>query len=130
MSAILDWLYGADDLQKQGDTLDGQLRDINERDYGPGGRYYTPDNYTRTQDNLASGATGDVSQQLDDAFQEGLDEGANNVTGVISGAFKLIGKGLGAVLLGVPAWAWLLGIVALWVYLGAPGLRQLKGKFA
>lgn len=129
MSAILDWLYGANDLQKTGDQLDAELRAANERDYGPGGRYYTPDNYQTTQQNLQTGATGDVSQQLSDAFDEGLKEGAGNVSGVISGVFSVIGRGLSAVLLGIPVWAYAVAALALWIYLGAPGLRQLKGKF-
>lgn len=130
MSALLDYLYGADDLQTQGNTLDAELAAMNQRDYGPGGRYYTPANYQTTQDNLASGATGDVSAQLSDAFNEGLKDGANNVTGVVSGVFSVIGRGLSSVLLGIPVWAYAVAGLAVWVYLGAPGLRQLKGKFA
>ena len=38
--SILGWLYGADDLQKEGDSLDAKLRDMNQRDYGSGGRIY------------------------------------------------------------------------------------------
>jgi hypothetical protein len=68
-------------------------------------------------------------REVNIAFKEGLDDGAKGITGFISGVFSFVGKALGAVLLGIPAWAWLLVGVGVWFYLGTPGLNRIKQKF-
>lgn len=130
MSWLPDWVTGfdADNAQRAADA-DAYLRADNERK-GRG--------TTLIQDKLAGKEGVEVHantvegqrQEIDAAFEEGLQDGANNITGFVSGVFKFVGKAISAVLFGIPAWAWLLGIGAVWVYLGMPGLKALKKKLA
>lgn len=105
-------LFGAQDLQAEGDALDAKLQAANERDYGPGGRFYSAANWSVVQQDMKTGATGDVTAQINDAFDSGLKEGAGNVTGAFSGVFDIFGQGIGAVLKSIPWWVW--GAVALY----------------
>jgi hypothetical protein len=129
-------LFGAKALQATGDANDARLAELNQRDYAPGGRLYKKISkeqglaaaeaaYQKTLGQQTTGATGDVAGQIDAAFKEGLDEGAGNITGFVSGAFSFVGRALGAILLGIPIWAWALAGLALWLYLGAPGKKKL-----
>lgn len=139
--SLIGYLFGAPDLQSEGDKLDAQLEEMNQRDYAPGGRLYEKIKaqrgqaaadaaYAAVQGNLATGKTGDVDKQISDAFDEGLKEGAGNITGFVSGVFSFVGRALGAVLLGIPIWAWAVAAVAVWGWLGFPGLKALKKKLA
>ena len=109
--SILSKIFGGDDLQAKGDELDAKLTALNTKDYAPGGKLYTASTWAQVQQNLSTGATGDVDAQINAAFQEGLDDGANNVTGFLGGIFDFVGKGLGALLKAVPWWVWL-GVLA------------------
>jgi hypothetical protein len=122
--SILGKLFGADELQAQGDALDAKLSELNSRDYAPGGKLYTPSNWAAVQQNLATGTTGDVDAQINEAFNEGLDDGANNVTGFISGIFNFVGKGLGAILKAIPWWIWL-GLVVYVLFITGIGQRLI-----
>lgn len=122
MAWLLDKLFGADDLQSEGDALDAELRRVNERDYSEGGRIYNiieqssgqaaaDGAYQTVLDNLTSGATGNVSQQLEQEFDLGWEEGKQNVTGAVSKAFSVVTDIAGTVLKGVPWWIWALVIL-------------------
>lgn len=135
--SFLGSIFGADDLQKEGDALDAKLAAMNNADYAPGGRLYNKvaatsgtaaadANYDAVVKNLQTGATGDVDAQINEAFKEGLQEGANNITGFVSGAFKFVGKALGAILLGIPVWVWLGVGVVVFFYLGGGNIIRRK----
>ena len=66
------------------------------------------------------------SETVGDAFEQGLDEGADNIRGAVSGTFNVVGKGLAGVLTGIPFWVWALVILAALQYFGL--LRPLVGK--
>jgi hypothetical protein len=118
--SFLGSLFGADDLQKEGAALDAQLAALNERDYGPGGRYYNAGNYEVIKQNLETGATGNVDSQINEAFFEGLQEGKNNITGAVGGTFDLFGGGLGAILKGIPWYVWAgVFLYFAWPFIGA-----------
>lgn len=117
--SILSWIYGDDANAQAAADADAKLRELNRQQYGVD--YVNTDNWVPPDQQNA---------QIDAAFGEGWNDGKKNVTGFVSGAFKVIGDGLSSVLLGIPAWVWLAAAAALWLYLGAPGLRKLKGKFA
>lgn len=130
MNFLPDWLTGYDpENAARAAEADARLRQINlER-----ALVYGPDWQTAVDRNFETQEPFDEASQRDainQAFGEGLKEGRGNITDAIKGAFDFVGKTLASVLLGVPVWAWLLAAGAVWVYLGAPGLRQLKGKIA
>lgn len=128
-------IYGIDleEEQRRGDELDRQLREMNERDYGPGGRIYERIEaergteeadavYDQVRDNLNEGLTGDVEAQVDDAFREGLEEGYENVTGGISNTLAAPFRFTFA---SIPWQLWIAAAVALFLYMG--GGVWLKG---
>ena len=129
MSFLPDWLTGYDsENAARAADADAQLRRLNEERalvYGPDWKA-TVDRNFETQEPFDEASQRDAINQ---AFGEGLKEGRGNITGFISDAFGFVGKTLASVLLGIPVWVWLLGGLGVWAYLGAPGLRQLKGKF-
>jgi hypothetical protein len=122
--SILGKLFGADKLQAEGDALDAKLAALNARDYAPGGKLYTPSNWAAVQQNLTTGATGDVDAQIVTAFNEGATDGANNVTGFLGGIFGFLGKGLGAILKSIPWWVWL-GLVVYFLFVTGIGQRLI-----
>lgn len=74
--------------------------------------------------------TADIDASLDRAADEGLTEGAGNVTGFVGGVFGVFGKAIGAVLKGVPLWLWALALVGVFVYLGGGGFLSRKARKA
>jgi hypothetical protein len=112
---LLSWIYGGDQLQAEGDKLDAQIADTYGKDYAPGGRFYNAGQWNQIQQDLANSQTGNVSQQLNDAFAVGLQEGKNNITSAVSGTFDLAGGGLGALLKGVPWYVWA-GVILFFFY--------------
>jgi hypothetical protein len=134
-------LFGADELQATGDAADARIEEMNRRDYAPGGRLYERIKRERGQaaadaayqtvlGHLETGRTGDVDAQINTAFQEGLQDGRNNITGFVSNVFGFVGKALGAILLGIPVWVWAVAAVAVWGWLGFPGMKAIRKKFA
>lgn len=127
--------YGVDldEEQRKQDELDAKLRELNERDYGPGGRLYEKitasggiqeANQTLDQvlENLETSRAGDVSDQVNDAFGEGLQEGYDNVTGAIS---NTLAAPIRFTFASIPWQLWALALVALFLYAG--GGLWLKG---
>jgi hypothetical protein len=78
---------------------------------------------------LQAGAI-DVDAEIDEAFNEGLQEGAANVTSILSKPFEVAGAGILAVLKAIPFWVWLLVGAVLFFYVGGPALLlpMLKRK--
>ena len=126
--SFLASLFGADEEQKRADALDAQLEALNKRDYSPGGVIYatiserdgeaaaeqarqaTEDHLTiqRMQDK-------DVSGQIDQAFREGLNEGAANIRqGFDSAVFGT----LKTLLKTVPVSVWIAAAVFGFIYFG------------
>lgn len=126
--SLLNWLYGDEENARRAAAADAELRRLNDERAARLGNEWR-DQVHANYDSQVSFDPGEQERQVDDAFAEGWDDGKRNVSGFVSGIFRTIGDALSAVLLGVPLWAWLIGLAALWLYLGAPGLRQLKGKF-
>ena len=123
------------DEQARADDLDRQLRALNERDYGPGGRIYEKVKTERGQEAAdavnatVQGHLGtqedqsrDIEGQVDDAFLQGLQEGYDNETGfakkVLASPFKLAWDV-------IPWQLYVVALVALFFYLG--GGVWLKG---
>jgi len=104
--SLLSWFYGGDALQKQGEALDAQIVQNAQERYGPGSPNYNAGQWAAIEQNLASGATGNVEAQLNDAFMSGIEDGKNNITGAVSGSFDFVGGGLGSVLKGIPWYVW------------------------
>lgn len=139
--SLISYLFGADELQATGDKYDA----LNQADatarYQPGGPTYEKIKaqkgkaaadaaWEQVQKNYQTGATGNVSEQIDAAFDEGWEDGKKNVTGFVSSAFKVVRDVLSSVLLGIPFWIWAAAVFVLWGYLGFPGLKALKKKLA
>jgi hypothetical protein len=74
--------------------------------------------------------TAEIPASLDAAADEGLNEGAANVTGFVGGVFGVVGKALGSVLKGVPFWLWLVLAAVLFVWLGGGGFLAGKARKA
>ena len=129
--SLLSSLFGDDENARRAAEADAKLRQLNDAAIASG--RYDAATAAQIQKNYASQVTfnpAEQEKQIDEAFNEGLQDGANNVTGFVAGTFRFVGKALSAVLLGIPAWAWLLGAGVLWGYLGFPGLKSLKKKLA
>ena len=127
--SILSYLYGDDENARRADAADAQLRAMNEeraKTLGAAWKAEVDRNYA-TQVTFGVDAQ---NKEIDAAFGEGWNDGKKNVTGFVSGGFKVIGDGLSAVLLGIPAWVWLAAAVALWGWLGFPGMSAIRKKLA
>jgi hypothetical protein len=123
--SFLTWLYGDAENAQRAAEADAALRALNEAQYGT--------DYVMVQDRLAGQDGVDPwvppaqqEQQVNDAFAQGWQEGKDNVSKTVGGVFGIVGDVLSSVLLGIPAWVWLIGAGALWFWLGAPGLEKLK----
>jgi len=121
--SLLTWLTGYDSENAQrAAEADARLRQLNA-DAAASGRYDQ-----RTVDQI----TADYATQFDTnpdtigtAFDEGWQEGRQNVSGFISGAInRIVADPLRAVIGGLPWWLWLLALGALAFYLW-PLLRPI-----
>ena len=127
--SFLSSLFGDDENARRAEAADAQLRALNERRAATLGAAWKAE----VDRNYATQATFGVNAQnaeIDAAFGEGWNDGKKNVTGFVSGGFKVFGDGLSAVLFGIPAWAYLAAAVALWVWLGFPGMSAIRKKLA
>lgn len=57
--------------------------------------------------------------EYNQGFEEGWEEGKQNITSTVRGGFRVVGDGLSSVLTGIPWWIWAAGLLALLAYLGA-----------
>ena len=104
-------IFGSEDNT----AADAKLAELNTRDYGEGGRFYTPSNYKITQAHLAAEAQ-NPDAEIGAAFGEGLDEGASNIRGTIGGT---INKIVGTAFKIVPWQVWLIAVIALVLYVAS-----------
>lgn len=128
-------VYGVDleEEQRRQDELDAQLREMNERDYAPGGRIYerieaergtdaADDTYQDALENLDESRIDNVEGDVNDAFREGLEEGYGNIRDTVAAPFKIAWNIL-------PWQVWVAAAVALFLYMGGGlWLRGILGK--
>ena len=112
-------LYGVDldmEQQRQNDT-DAALAALNEKKRAQYGDQWFEDASAQ----LEAGRM-NVRYEVNQAFDEGLQEGADNVTAVVSKPFEIAGTAAGSVLKAFPWWLWIGGLIAaawfLWPVLG------------
>jgi hypothetical protein len=126
------YVGGGAQEQATGDQLDAQLQALNQTEYSAGGRVYNEiqdtqgtaaadQAYQTVQKDEASGATGNVLDELQTAGQEGANQGLSNLWSGIANALK------GALGL-FPWWLWLLALGALFIYLGGLGWLERKAR--
>lgn len=68
----------------------------------------------------------DPDSEIAAAFDEGLEEGAANVTAVVTKPIEIAGKAAGSIIGALPAWLWLVGLAAL-AWFAWPVLGPLLG---
>jgi hypothetical protein len=113
MSWILDKIYGIDAETTRGQALDSAM-DAQNRSLVDQGIWSQAD-YDRYLNNSAAQRANTYSGQEQAAFNEGLAEGYDNVTGGIKAAINFPGKFLWD---SIPWWVWLGGLVAVLWWLG------------
>lgn len=86
--AFLDIFTGIDSEaeQERSDRLDAELRALNERDRLKRGE----DWFAQAQAHVDGGAINDVSGEVNDAFWEGWDEGADNIRNTVGGTINTV----------------------------------------
>lgn len=83
---------------------------------------WTPAQYETAQEHWVAGQTGDVVAQVDQAFEEGWDEGKDNISSGIKGTLnKVVADPIKALLGGLPWWLWLGAGLAVFFYFGGAG---------
>ena len=127
--SILSYLYGDDENAARGAAADAQLRALNEERAKTLGAQWK-NQVDRNYETQVTYGVAAQNAEIDAAFGEGWNDGKKNITGFVGGFFKVIGDGLSAVLLGIPAWVWLAVGVGVWGWLGFPGLKTIKKKLA
>lgn len=131
MSLLPDWLTGYNSANADAAAAaDAQLQALNAKDYGPGGKYYTPDNYAAVTAQRASeigqGGYGTDNQrnQIDQTFTDTLDAQASSLIG---GPLGIVWATIKAAIKAVPWWIWAISIVAGVIYMG--GIPIAKAFF-
>jgi hypothetical protein len=120
--------------QQRANELDALIAAENEKDYGPGGVVYNQTLETQgaaaanaqwegVQARQAADNHPDISGEVGDAFQEGLQEGFDNTTGAIKSTLAAPFRFTFAAL---PWQVLVLGAAALFVYMG--GWRWLRNR--
>lgn len=121
-----------DEEQRKQDEADAKLRELNQKDYGPGGSIYNKiaseqgvetanETYDTVQEHL-NGSHIDVEAEVEQAFKDGLKEGYDNTTGAIK---KTIAAPFNFTWAAIPWQLLAAGAVALFLYMG--GHLWLKG---
>ena len=125
--ALIDWFTGEDSERDQAilDETDRRLAQLNQERADrlrQQGKDREAEAYlAETQANLNRGKVNDVAGQVDDAFYQGLNEGAANIRGSIG---STLGAALQAPFKLLPWWVILGAGIAAFVYFG--GLRLIK----
>jgi len=106
--SVLSWISGYDeDNAARAAAADAELRRLNQDRYGRD--YVNADDYLGQE--AALGA-------IEESFDEGWQEGQQNVSGFIGGTIKrIVADPLRAVIGGLPWWLWALALAALAFYL-------------
>lgn len=126
---IAGW-WVKDDVE-EGKRLDDQLAQLNRDALARG--VYTEDQYASAEARRQAGAADTYAGGVVEAFQEGWEDGRENVTTAVrdatAGALGVVGDVASApfrgLLAGIPWWAWGLGIIGLLAYTGMlPGVAM------
>jgi hypothetical protein len=117
MSAILDWMFGVNDLTAQGAASDAQLATLNSQELASGA--ITQAEYDQSSANLAKSDSSTYSDQMTTAFGQGWNEGYNAETNGIKSAINGAVSGVtGFVWSSIPWWVWVVAGVVVLGYLG------------
>lgn len=103
---LLSWWHNADEEQARSDAADARLQALNAEDR----QRYGEDWYRETQRNLnrdTSAYGHDVGREIDDAFDDGWNDGLDNLTSTARKPFGFVGDVAGALLKALPWWLWL-----------------------
>ena len=129
MSILPNWLTGYDEANAQAAAAaDEKLRQMAADDYGPGGKYYSPENWVAVQENYkAQGVISATDQQaqIDKAFTDKLSEQAGAIIGT---PLRVAWATIWAVVKSIPVWVWIAAAIGVFVWMG--GLSLLKGRLA
>lgn len=113
--------------QAKGDALDAGISQYQreQRDKN----VWTQEQYEAAVRNQEQGATGDVVAQVKESFDQGWEEGRENVSSGIKGTLnRIIADPLRAVIGGLPWWLWAAALIGAFAYFG--GLPWLKKQLA
>lgn len=128
--SILSWFYSDPENDARGAAAAAQLEQIKNDRIASG--YYNAAQAAQVQQSWETDAyltPAQADAALNDAFDEGWQEGQQNVSTFIGGTLnKVVGSPLKAILGGIPWWVWLALIVGLFFYLG--GFTFLRKRFA
>lgn len=118
-------VYGVDldEEQRRGNELDARLEALNRQALETG--RWNADQYRRAEENRTAGLTGDVRQDVRSAAAEGAVEGIRAIPGAIKETLRAPFVFAQAIL---PWQLWVVGAVALFIYLG--GGVYLRGILA
>lgn len=118
-------VYGVDldAEQARGEQLDAQLEALNRQRLDSG--RWTLEQWQTAENNRQAGATGDVRGQVREAAVEGALDGVRAIPSAINKGLKAPFQFLGVA---IPWQVWLLGLGALFLYLG--GGVYLRGILA
>jgi len=135
MSFLSKIFLGVDlaEEQKRGDLLDAQGQKA-AQDYQPGGRLYNKiaaeqgtaaadAAATQVEQHFEQGVTGNVTDQVGQAFYDGLQEGASNIR---TGVDKTVLGVLTTALKTVPITVWIAAAAFAFFYFGGLGLIKRK----
>ena len=123
--------------QERSNRLDAMIAAENEKDYGPGGVVYNKTveeqgipaanrQWEEVQARQAADDHPDISGEVGDAFDEGLEEGFDATTGAIKSTLAAPFKFTFAAL---PWQLWVVGLVLLFLYMGGGvWLRGIIGR--
>ena len=114
-------------------AADAKLREMNAVDYGPGGKFYSPTNWTAVQDDYraqddalgggpAPWSAASQQAQVNQAFNAELGLQADSFVGA---PLRFLGNLVKTLLAAVPVWVWITGAVGLFLYAG--GFTWLRG---
>jgi hypothetical protein len=118
------WFLSSDDLEA-GKAADRKLEELNRQAWQEG--RITTEEYARRQEAIQNNSSDQYLLQVDGAFKEGWREGEqtvgtvikDTVAGVAGVAGSVVAAPVKGIVAGLPWWLWLLGGLAVLVYLGA-----------